>query len=96
MIRDTLYPEILPHKFGHLAVDNFHQIYWEECGNPQGVPIVFVHGGPGAGSSPASRRFFDPDYYRIIVFDQRGSGRSLPLGEIRNNTTPLLIKTWKA
>ena len=96
MIRDTLYPEILPHKFGHLAVDNLHQIYWEECGNPQGVPIVFVHGGPGAGSSPASRRFFDPDYYRIIVFDQRGSGRSLPLGEIRNNTTPLLIQDMES
>jgi proline iminopeptidase len=96
MIRDTLYPEILPHQFGYLAVDNLHQIYWEECGNPQGVPIVFIHGGPGAGSSPASRRFFDPDYYRIIVLDQRGSGRSLPLGEIRNNTTPLLIQDMES
>ncbi len=92
MLRDTLYPEILPYTSGHIAVDDLHEIYWEESGNPKGMPIIFIHGGPGAGSSPASRRFFDPDYYRIIVFDQRGSGRSRPLGEVRNNTTPLLIQ----
>jgi proline iminopeptidase len=92
MSRETLYPEILPYNYGHLAVDDLHQLYWEECGNPKGMPIVFIHGGPGAGASPASRRFFDPEFYRIIIFDQRGSGRSLPLGEIRNNTTPLLIQ----
>ncbi|MBX3486908.1 MAG: prolyl aminopeptidase [Candidatus Paracaedibacteraceae bacterium] len=92
MLRDTLYPEISPYTSGHIAVDDLHEIYWEESGNPKGMPIIFIHGGPGAGSSPASRRFFDPDYYRIIVFDQRGSGRSRPLGEVRNNTTPLLIQ----
>ncbi len=92
MLRDTLYPEISPYTSGHIAVDDLHEIYWEESGNPTGVPIVFIHGGPGAGSSPASRRFFDPDYYRIIIIDQRGSGRSRPLGEVRNNTTPLLIQ----
>lgn len=92
MRQNILYPEISPLQSGLLSVDPIHQIYWEECGNPKGVPIVFIHGGPGAGSSPASRRFFDPNFYRIIVFDQRGSGRSIPLGETLNNTTPLLIQ----
>lgn len=87
-----LYPEIEPNKTGMLVVDDIHTMYWEECGNPKGFPVVFIHGGPGAGASPSSRRFFDPDFYRIIVFDQRGSGRSTPLGEVRQNTTPLLIE----
>lgn len=87
-----LYPVIDPYRQGMLAVDEVHTLYWEECGNPDGVPIVFLHGGPGAGANPSSRRFFDPTFYRIIVFDQRGSGRSLPLGEIRSNTTPHLIE----
>ncbi len=86
-----LYPTIEPYRQGMLTVDDVHTLYWEECGNPYGVPVVFIHGGPGAGSSPSSRRFFDPSFYRIIVFDQRGSGRSIPLGETRQNTTPLLI-----
>jgi proline iminopeptidase len=74
-----------------LELDGLHKMYWEECGNRAGVPVVFLHGGPGAGSAPAHRRFFDPSYYRIVVFDQRGAGRSRPLGELKSNTTPLLI-----
>jgi len=86
-----LFPEIEPYQQGMLTVDSIHTIYWEQSGNPDGLPVVFLHGGPGAGSTPTHRRFFDPSSYRIIIFDQRGSGRSKPLGEIRNNTTPLLI-----
>lgn len=87
-----LFPPILPTRHGMLAVDELHTIYWEECGNPQGVPVLFLHGGPGAGLSPQHRRFFDPAYYRVILFDQRGAGKSTPLGEWRNNTTQLLIE----
>lgn len=79
-----------------LSVDDIHQIYWEESGNPRGVPVVFLHGGPGAGASPVHRRFFDPRHYRIIILDQRGSGRSTPLGETRNNTTQHLIADLEA
>ena len=86
-----LYPEIQPHQQGFLSLDMTHTMYWEESGNPNGVPVVFLHGGPGAGSSPAHRRFFDPSYYRIVIYDQRGSGHSTPLGETKNNTTPHLI-----
>ena len=86
-----LYPEIQPHSHGHIAVDAIHSIYWEECGNPGGAPVIFLHGGPGGGCTPSSRRFFDPSRYRIILVDQRGSGRSTPNGEIRNNTTAKLI-----
>lgn len=87
----TLFPEIEPHASGMLKLDDLHQMYWEECGNPRGIPVVFLHGGPGAGSTSAHRRFFDPKAYRIIVYDQRGAGRSIPLGELRDNTTPHLI-----
>ncbi|WP_374565854.1 prolyl aminopeptidase [Nitrosomonas sp.] len=87
----TLYPEIQPNRQGTLALDNIHTMYWEESGNPSGIPVVFLHGGPGAGASPAHRRFFDPASYRIVVYDQRGAGRSLPLGEIQENTTLHLI-----
>jgi proline iminopeptidase len=66
-------------------------MYWEQSGNPNGIPVVFLHGGPGAGTIPAHRRFFDPATYRIVLFDQRGAGRSTPLGELRNNTTGDLI-----
>src|SRR6476659_3630486 len=66
-------------------------MYWEESGNPRGVPVVCLHGGPGGGSSPDHRRFYDPAHYRIIVYDQRGAGQSTPLGELRDNTTPLLL-----
>jgi proline iminopeptidase len=74
-----------------LAVDEVHTIYWEEVGNPNGIPVIFLHGGPGAGLSPQHRRFFDPSAYRVILFDQRGAGKSTPLGEWRNNTTQLLV-----
>jgi len=87
----TVFPEIEPYRTGTLAVDELHTLYWEECGNPDGQPVLFLHGGPGAGTSPSHRRFFDPAHYRIVLFDQRGAGKSTPLGEYRNNTTPLLI-----
>lgn len=86
-----LYPEIEPYGQGRLPLDEIHTMYWEESGNPAGIPVVFLHGGPGAGSTPAHRRFFDPAYYRIVIYDQRGAGRSTPLGETRANTTPHLI-----
>lgn len=73
-----------------------HRIYWEQSGNPDGVPVVFLHGGPGAGASPNHRRFFDPEHYRIIIFDQRGSGRSRPLGELLDNTPADLVADIEA
>ncbi|MGH6931230.1 MAG: prolyl aminopeptidase [Dongiaceae bacterium] len=85
------YPEIEPFQSGYLPVGGPHQVYYEQCGNPKGAPVVFLHGGPGAGASPVHRRFFDPSHYRIVIFDQRGAGRSKPLGEISDNTTPHLI-----
>ncbi|MEB0030566.1 prolyl aminopeptidase [Undibacterium sp. RTI2.1] len=87
----SLFPPIEPYKTGSLQVDELHTLYWEECGNPDGQPVLFLHGGPGGGTSPTHRRFFDPAHYRIVLFDQRGAGKSTPLGEYRNNTTPLLI-----
>lgn len=87
-----LFPALMPNRHGMLAVDDIHTIYWEECGNPDGIPVLFLHGGPGAGLSPQHRRFFDPQRYRVILFDQRGAGKSTPLGEWRNNTTQLLIE----
>jgi proline iminopeptidase len=75
-----------------LALDRRHTMYWEESGNPDGVPVLYLHGGPGGGTSPRARRFFDPQHYRIILFDQRGAGRSLPIGECQDNTTPLLVE----
>lgn len=91
VLRAELYPEIEPYESGVLEVDAYHRMYWEECGNPRGAPVLFLHGGPGAGSAPAHRRFFDPAHYRIVIYDQRGAGRSRPLGELRHNTTPLLV-----
>ena len=90
-VRSELFPPLEPYSTGMLALDGLHQMYWEQSGNPAGVPVVFLHGGPGAGSSPEHRRFFDPAFYRIVVFDQRGSGRSLPHGELRDNTTDHLV-----
>ena len=87
----TLYPEITPHTQFHLKVDETHSIYVEECGNPGGIPVVFLHGGPGAGCEPWQRRFFNPVAYRIILFDQRGCGRSTPHAELADNTTGHLI-----
>ncbi len=88
---EILYPPIEPYRHGMLAVDDLHTLYWEECGNPQGEPVLFLHGGPGGGLSPRHRRFFDPAHYRIVLFDQRGAGKSTPLGEVRANSTPLLV-----
>jgi proline iminopeptidase len=87
-----LFPPVTPRRQGMLAVDDLHTIYWEEVGNPDGMPVIFLHGGPGAGLSPQHRRFFDPDHYRVILFDQRGAGKSTPLGECRANTTELLVE----
>lgn len=91
MPRSELFPPIDPYQTGTLAVDDLHTLYWEQSGNPRGVPVLFLHGGPGAGASPTHRRFFDPAHYRIVVIDQRGAGRSTPLGELRDNTTDLLV-----
>jgi proline iminopeptidase len=89
--RAELYPEIEPYSAGMLGLNGAHRMYWEESGNARGVPVLFLHGGPGAGAAPAHRRFFDPRHYRIVIFDQRGAGRSQPLGELRDNTTLHLI-----
>jgi len=89
--RRTLYPAIEPNRSGWLRVSPVHEIYWEESGNPKGKPAVFVHGGPGAGADPRSRRFFDPKRYRIVVFDQRGCGRSRPHASLEDNTTWHLV-----
>ncbi|HTH44288.1 MAG TPA: prolyl aminopeptidase [Oxalicibacterium sp.] len=91
-----LFPPLPAARSGMLAVDDLHTLYWEECGNPDGIPVIFLHGGPGGGLSPRHRQFFHPDAYRIILFEQRGAGRSTPLGEVRNNTTPLLIADIEA
>ncbi len=91
-----LFPAIEPYASGMLALDARHRLYWEQSGNPAGMPVVFVHGGPGAGTAPAYRRFFDPKHYRIILFDQRGAGRSVPTAEITDNTTPHLVADMEA
>jgi proline iminopeptidase len=85
------FPEIKPYSSAFLPVGNGHEIYWEQSGNPDGVPVVLLHGGPGGGTSPVQRRFFDPDYYRIILFDQRGAGRSSPFGSVEHNTRDILV-----
>lgn len=85
--RRGLYPEIEPFDSGHLQVCSLHRLYFEQSGNPKGKPVVFLHGGPGGGSGPSARRFFDPAHYRIILFDQRGCGRSTPHAELIDNTT---------
>jgi len=91
-----LYPEIEPYAIHHIDMEPLsnglqHQVYVEECGNPTGIPIVFLHGGPGSGCRPQHRCYFDPELYRIILFDQRGCGRSMPHGELENNSTQFLI-----
>jgi proline iminopeptidase len=90
-LESVLFPAIEPYRSGTLPVDSLHTLYWEECGNPDGEPVLFLHGGPGGGLSPRHRRFFNPAHYRIVLFDQRGAGQSTPLGEVRDNTTPLLV-----
>ncbi len=91
MPRGDLFPEIAPYETGFLPVSDRHTLYWEQSGNPAGPAVLFLHGGPGAGAGVVHRRFFDPRYWRIVVFDQRGAGRSRPLGELRDNTTPHLV-----
>jgi proline iminopeptidase len=88
---NPLYQPITPYSTGFLQVDDVHQIYWEQLGNPDGTPIVFLHGGPGGGASLIHRQYFDPHHFRIIIFDQRGAGRSHPLGEITDNTPAHLV-----
>jgi proline iminopeptidase len=92
----TLYPEIEPYEYGMLEVGNDHHLYWEQCGNPEGKPVMVLHGGPGSGCSPNMRRYFDPTAYRIILFDQRNCGRSTPHAkdiatDLSTNTTEHLI-----
>lgn len=91
MLAQDLFSPIEPYDSGRLELDGTHSMYWEVSGNPTGRPVVFLHGGPGAGAGPDHRRFFDPRHYRIVVFDQRGAGRSTPLGAIENNSTQHLI-----
>jgi proline iminopeptidase len=92
----TLHPPIIPYASGMMDTDGRHRIYWETSGNPNGIPVLLVHGGPGSGTSPKQRQFFDPAHYRIILFDQRGCGRSTPHGELTDNTTPHLIADMEA
>jgi proline iminopeptidase len=87
----NLYPPIEPYKTGLLNVSDIHTLYWEQSGNPAGHPVVFLHGGPGGGTAPNNRRFFDPEFYRIILFDQRGAGKSTPHACLKENTTWDLI-----
>lgn len=86
-----LYPDIKPYKTHQITVDVPHVLYVEESGNPKGIPVLFVHGGPGAGCEAYHRCFFDPNIYRIILFDQRGAGRSIPHAELEGNTTQALV-----
>ena len=94
--RRILYPRHEARRSGRLRVSDIHEIYWEESGNPNGVPVIALHGGPGGGSSPEMRRFFDPERYRIFLFDQRGCGRSTPHSELRENTTWDLVDDIEA
>ena len=96
MAREDLFPPIDPYDSGHLELDSPHVMAWEQVGNPAGVPAVVLHGGPGSGCSPEHRRFFDPAAYRVVLYDQRGAGRSTPLGELTNNTTGHLIADLEA
>ena len=92
----TLYPEIEPYDSGLLKVTDVHQLYYEQCGNPNGKPVVFLHGGPGAGLIPDYRRFFDPEAYRVVLFEQRGAGRSTPHASLDDNTTWHLVQDVEA
>jgi proline iminopeptidase len=94
--RRSFYPEIEPFDSGMLKVSDLHTIYYEQSGNPEGKPVVFVHGGPGGGTDAKQRRFFDPKAYRIVLFDQRGCGRSTPHAELHDNTTWHLVADMEA
>jgi len=87
----VLFPDIRPNDSYFLPVDPPHELYVEECGNSAGLPVLFLHGGPGAGIEPYHRRFFDPEIYRIVLFDQRGAGRSRPHASLEGNETPALV-----
>ena len=87
-----LYPPIEPYETGMLPVSPVHTVYYEQCGNPEGVPVVFLHGGPGGGITPDYRRYFDPVAYRVVLFDQRGAGQSTPHASLEENTTWHLIE----
>ncbi len=87
-----LFPAIEPYAHGYLETDDGHRIYWEQCGNPKGKPAVFLHGGPGSGCSPVHRQLFDPRRYNVLLFDQRGCGRSEPHASLENNTTWHLVE----
>jgi proline iminopeptidase len=88
----TLFPKIEPYRTGWLKVSEIHSLYYEEVGNPAGIPVVFLHGGPGAGIHPTHRRFFNTDQFRVILFNQRGAGKSKPSGELRQNDTWELVE----
>ncbi|MBD2579090.1 prolyl aminopeptidase [Oscillatoria sp. FACHB-1406] len=88
----ALYPPIQPYRHGKLKVSDLHEIYWEEAGNPQGKPVIFLHGGPGGGIDPSYRQYFNPQQWRIVLFDQRGCGKSTPHAELRENTTWHLVR----
>ena len=92
MPRGDLFPEIGPYETGYLPLTGGHVMYWEQVGNPRGQPALFLHGGPGAGAGAVHRRFFDPGFWRIVIFDQRGAGRSRPLGSLSQNTTSDLVQ----
>ncbi len=96
MPRGDLFPEVGPYQTGYLPVGDGHVIYWEQVGNPRGRPVLFLHGGPGAGAGAVHRRFFDPAFWRVVIFDQCGAGRSTPLGSLARNTTPALIEDIEA
>jgi proline iminopeptidase len=96
MANQHFYPEIEPYAHGMLAVGAPHTLYWEQCGNPDGPPILFLHGGPGAGATTTDRRFFDPDHFRIVLFDQRGSGRSRPVGDLTDNSIDAIVADIEA
>ena len=91
MPRGDLFPDIGPFQTGTLPLSDGHTMYWEQVGNPRGVPVLFLHGGPGAGAGVIHRRFFDPGFWRVVIFDQRGAGRSRPLGLLEANSTPHLV-----
>ncbi len=92
MPRGDLFPDIGPYETGYLPLSERHVMYWEQSGNPRGRPVLFLHGGPGAGAGPVHRRFFDPTFWRVIIYDQRGAGRSRPLGGLADNSTPHLVE----
>ena len=96
MPRSDLFPDIGPYETGVLKVGDGHDMYWEQVGNPTGAAVLFLHGGPGAGAGPVHRRFFDPHHWRVVIFDQRGAGRSTPLGGLAGNTTPNLVADIEA